>query len=575
MRLSRYLLATLRVDPREAESRSHRLLLRAGMIRQIAAGIYDVLPTGLRSLRKLESILREEMNRAGALEVSLPLVQPAELWKESGRLDQYGKELLRFNDRNSRPFVLGPTHEEVITDLVRRELSSYRQLPLFLYQIHTKFRDEPRPRFGLMRAREFMMKDAYSFHSSPESMAEGYELMRETYIRIFTRFDLQFRVVEADTGAIGGSKSHEFVVLASSGEAEIVYCPLCSYAANRELAPYLRNDSVRPPSPASPAPEKIYTPGKRTIAQVSEYLKSSPAEFLKVVILKSSRGPFMACLRGDLEISDVKFRNAIQAEWVEIMPPEEVEKLGLFPGFIGPMGTHAGLPVVCDHSVKTMGEVITGANEVDYHLQHVVPGRDFQPAAYADLALVPDASPCPNCSRGKICIEKGIEVGHIFELGVKYSKAMNATFLNEKGERQFFWMGCYGIGVGRTLAAAIEQGADDRGIFLPPALAPFTLAIVPLDLTDPNISREAERLYQEFLSRGVDVLFDDRDERAGIKLTDLELIGIPFRIVLGRKGYARGVVEWGERKGLKVVEVPISEIIPFAIARIRETQVSS
>lgn len=568
MRLSRYLLATLRSDPREAESVSHRLLLRAGMIRQIAAGIYDILPTGLRSLRKLEAIVREEMNRAGALEVQLPVVQPAELWKESGRLEQYGKELLRFQDRNLRTFVLGPTHEEVITDLVRREVTSYRALPLFLYQIHTKFRDEPRPRFGLMRAREFVMKDAYSFHATPESMEEGYERMRHAYIQIFRRCELDFRVVEADTGAIGGSRSHEFIVLATSGEAEVVHCNLCGYAANRELAEF-RRDEHTPPVPSSvPSPEKLYTPGKSTIEEVARYLKVSPQELLKVVLFKSSTGPAMVCIRGDLEVSDVKVRNALKAEWVEILPPEEVLSLQLVPGFTGPQAAPPGVRVLCDLSVRENSSWISGANEVDYHLRNLVPGRDFTPQTYADLALVPEGAPCPACQKGVLARERGIEVGHIFQLGLKYSEAMGATFLDESGNRKPFWMGCYGIGIGRTLAAAIEQNHDEKGIVFPPALAPFLLAIVPLDPSDPEILRAAEDLYETLRSRGLDVVLDDRDERPGVKLTDLELIGIPYRIVLGKKGFARGIGEWGVRRGRKVEEIPLKELADFALEQL-------
>lgn len=570
MRLSRYLLATLRTDPKEAESPSHRLLLRAGMIRQVASGIYDLLPTGLRSIRKIEAILREEMNRAGALEVQLPLVQPADLWRESGRLDLYGKELLRFVDRNQRPFVLGPTHEEVITDLVRREVSSYRQLPLILYQIHTKFRDEPRPRFGLMRAREFSMKDAYSFHATPESMVEGYELMRETYIRIFNRCDLDFRVVEADTGAIGGSKSHEFVVLAKTGEAEIVHCSLCNYAANRELTPYIREDPPPSPLPSPPPPEKVYTPGKRTIVELSEFLGVPPEKILKIVVMDSSKGPHLVGIRGDLEVSEVKFRNAIHAEWAMILPEEETVKLGLAPGFIGPFGKATSLPFLCDLSVAGLDEVITGANEKDYHLLHVKPGRDFHPQTFADIALVAEGSPCPSCKKGKLHIEKGIEVGHIFQLGTKYSQAMNATFLDQHGKRQPFWMGCYGIGVGRTFSAAIEQGFDDKGIVLPPALSPFLLAVVPLDPSDTDLNREGERIYQALLKSNLDVVLDDRNERAGVKLTDLELIGIPFRIVLGKRGLSKGVAEWQERKGGKSEEIPLSQVVEIAKERLKK-----
>lgn len=541
MRLSRYLLATLRDDPREAETVSHRLMLRAGMIRQLAAGIYDLLPTGLRVIRRVEQIVREEMNRAGALEVQLPVVQPAELWHESRRWDGYGKELLRLRDRHDREFVLGPTHEEVVTDLLRRTVSSYRQLPLNLYQIHTKFRDEIRPRFGLMRGREFTMKDAYSFHADPESLDAEYESMVATYRRIFERCGLEFRDVEADTGAIGGSSSHEFMVLADSGEDAVAFCDHCDYAANVEKAAFGRGPAA--PATASER-ESVSTPDRRSIEEVSGFLGIGPERMLKTLAYDSSAGLCVIVLRGDLELEEAKLRAELGLDWLHPLEADDVEsKLGAPVGSLGPIGLPDKVRILADISVATVGDGVTGANQPDLHLRHVVPGRDFRPEAELDLARAREGDACPRCTAGKLRIRRGIEVGHVFKLGTRYSEHMNAVVQDPEGQSRPMWMGCYGIGIGRTAAAAIEQNHDDRGIIWPPPLAPFAALVAPLDMRNPELLQAAEDLYDTLRSAGIEAALDDRDERAGVKLTDAELLGVPVRIVMGRKGFERGLAE--------------------------------
>lgn len=558
MRFSRYLIATLREDPKEAETISHRLMLRAGMIRQLAAGVYDLLPTGVRVIKRVEQIVREEMNRAGALEVELPVVQPAELWKESRRWEAYGKELLRFRDRHDREFVLGPTHEEVITDLVRRTVSSYKQLPVNLYQIHTKFRDEVRPRFGLMRGREFTMKDAYSFHADQASLDAEYEAMVEAYKRIFTRCGLDFRAVEADTGSIGGSTSHEFMVLADSGEDAVVSCPACDYAANIEKAEFGRGPAQDGPTP--PERRRVSTPGKRSIEEVSAFLGVGPERMLKTLAFDSSEGPVVAVVRGDLEISEVKVRATLAADWVRLLEPEAIAARFKVPvGFMGPVGLGADVRLLLDHSVATIRDGVTGANEPDAHFIHVQPGRDFELSTTVDLAEAAEGAPCPRCAGGTLRIHRGIEVGHVFKLGTKYSEALQATFLDPQGATRIMTMGCYGIGIGRTAAAAIEQNHDDKGIVWPVPLAPFSAVVVPLDLRTPELLAAAEGIYGALRAAGFDVAIDDRDERAGVKLTDAELLGIPHRIVLGRKSFERGVAEWLRRDTGETTEIPLDQ----------------
>jgi prolyl-tRNA synthetase len=564
MRVSRFLLSTIRETPAEAETISHQLMLRAGMIRKLAAGIYTWLPLGLRALRKVENIVREEMNRAGAQEVLMPAMQPAELWQESGRWDQYGPELLRLTDRHKRDFCLGPTHEEVITDLIRREIKSYRQLPANFYQIQMKFRDEIRPRFGVMRAREFLMKDAYSFHVSEASLAETYRAMHETYSRIFRRVGLEFRPVAADTGAIGGSNSHEFHVLADSGEDAIAICPKCDYAANVEMAQAL------PPMGKRPAPGKalqtVDTPGKHSIEEVSQFLKVDPKQTIKTLLVKGTGGVIALVLRGDHELNEVKAVKLPQVvKPLVFVTPGEVElAAGCEPGSIGPVGMK--IPVIADESATRLGDFVCGANVNGKHLINVNWGRDAAEPIVADLRKVVDGDPCPasdqaECS-GTLSIRRGIEVGHIFQLGTKYSEAMQATVLDEAGMSVTMLMGCYGIGVSRVVAATIEQNHDDNGIIWPDAIAPFQIALVPIGYNkSPAVRETVDRLYGELVHAGFDVLLDDRDERPGVIFADMDLIGIPHRLVLGDKGLAKGVIEYKGRKDKQVREVPLGEIV--------------
>ena len=566
MRVSRFLLATVRETPAEAETLSHQLMLRAGLIRKLAAGIYSWLPLGLRVLRKVETIVREEMNRAGAQEVLMPAVQPAELWQESGRWDQYGPELLRFKDRHQRDFCFGPTHEEVITDLIRREIKSYRQLPANFYQIQMKFRDEIRPRFGVMRAREFLMKDAYSFHQNEASLRETYQVMHDTYSAIFRRVGLNFRPVAADTGAIGGSNSHEFHVLADSGEDAIALCSKCHYAANVELAAAL------PPVGKRPAPGKpmqtVDTPGQHTIEEVSRFLKVDPKRTVKTLLVKGTGGVIALVLRGDHELNEAKTMKLPQvAKPLIFVTPGEVElAAGCEPGSIGPVGLK--IPVIADESAARLGDFVCGANITGKHLVNVNWGRDAAEPAVADLRKVVDGDPCPDSGKGQcegtLAIRRGIEVGHIFQLGTKYSEAMQATVLDETGKSVIMPMGCYGIGVSRVVAAAIEQNHDDNGIIWPDAIAPFQIALVPIGYGKSGKVREiVDRLYGELVHTGFDVLLDDRDERPGIIFADMDLIGIPHRVVLGDKGLAKGAAEYKGRRDKQPKEVPLDQLAGF------------
>ncbi|HEY7586542.1 MAG TPA: proline--tRNA ligase [Candidatus Deferrimicrobiaceae bacterium] len=563
IRYSSYLMPTTKETPSDAEVTSHRLMLRAGMIRKVASGIYNYLPAGLRVLRKVERILREEMDRAGALEVLFPCVIPSELWRESGRWDAYGKELLRFKDRADREFCLGPTHEEVVTDLVRREIRSYRQMPVNLYQIQDKFRDEIRPRFGLMRGREFFMKDAYSFDADESGAAESYRRMYEAYCRIFRRMGLSFRAVEADTGAIGGSSSHEFMVIADSGEDAIVSCEACDYAANVEKA------EVPPPafSEASGGgasePRKVSTPGKRTIEEVAGFLGIDPGALIKTLVFESDKGDVAVLVSGRYEVNEVKVKNLLAADWIRLAPEERVRFLtGAPSGFAGPVGL--SMKILADHSVKGIAAGATGANEKDAHLVDVVPGRDFAPEAYADLRLVAEGDSCPRCG-APLRFSRGIEVGHVFRLGTKYSKALSATYLDAAGKEQPVVMGCYGIGVGRTAAAAVEQHNDADGIVWPISIAPFEVTVVPVNMKHEGLVREAVRAAEELSGRGIEVLLDDRDERPGIKFKDADLCGIPIRVTFGEKNLAAGFAEIRDRKTGVTERVEISRI-PDAVA---------
>jgi prolyl-tRNA synthetase len=549
VRFSRLLIPTLKETPAEAEVVSHQLMVRAGMIRKLAAGIYSLLPLGLRVIRNVERIVREELNVAGAQEVELPTVVPSELWQESGRWDVYGKELLRLKDRHDRSFCLGPTHEEVITDIVRREVRSYRQLPLNLYQIHTKFRDEIRPRFGLMRAREFRMMDAYSFHADDADLDREYEAMRAAYVRIFDRCGLTHAVVEADTGAIGGKDSHEFMVLADSGEDLVVICPGCGYAANVEKAE-VKLASLEAPAASGKTPPiaEVATPGKKTVEDVSAFLEAEPARFIKTLLYRTEDGLVMALVRGDLQVNDLKLKAHLGARVLELAGDAEIEAATGAPvGFLGPVKPPRFTgKVVADESVRGLRDAVTGANRPDAHLVHVEPGRDFAPGAYADLRLARPGDACARCGAA-VDFRRGIEVGHIFKLGVKYSEALRATFLDAQGAERPLIMGTYGIGIGRTAAAAIEQNHDDKGIIWPAGLAPFAVTVLPLQ-PDPDVIAAADRIARELEEQGVEPLLDDRDERAGVKFADADLIGIPVRIVVGKKSLASGNVEIALRR---------------------------
>jgi prolyl-tRNA synthetase len=569
MRVSRFLLSTVRETPAEAETISHQLMLRAGMIRKLATGIYTWLPLGLRALRKVESIVREEMNHAGAQEILMPAVQPAELWQESGRWEQYGPELLRIRDRHQREFCIGPTHEEVVTDLLRRELKSYRQLPANFFQIQMKFRDEMRPRFGVMRAREFLMKDAYSFHLDEASLKETYQVMHASYTRIFSRVGLEFRPVAADTGSIGGSNSHEFHVLADSGEDAIAICSKCEYAANVELAQAL------PPMGKRPAPgqamQTVDTPGQHTIEQVSTFLKIDAKQTVKTLLVKGTGGVIALIVRGDHELNEVKTVKLPQvAKPLMFVTPGEVElAAGCEPGSIGPVGLK--ITVIADESAARLADFVCGANINGKHLINVNWGRDLPEPIVADLRKAVDGDPCPagECS-GTLTIRRGIEVGHIFQLGTKYSEAMQATVLDEAGRSVVMPMGCYGIGVSRVVAAAIEQNHDSNGIIWPDAIAPFHIALVPIGYSKSPAVREAiDQLYSELVRAGFDVLLDDRDERPGVIFADMDLIGIPHRLVLGDKGLAKGIIEYKGRRDKAAREVPLDQIVDTLRATIK------
>jgi len=560
MRYSNFLIPTLREDPAEAEVASHRLMLRAGMIRKLAAGVYSMLPLGERVIQKMTQIIREEMNRAGAMELTLPFVQPAELWQESGRWDVYGKELLRLKDRHNREFCLGPTHEEVITDLVRGAISSYRQLPINLYQIHIKFRDEIRPRFGVMRAREFIMKDAYSFDIDEKGAEVSYMKMHAAYSRIFERLGLKFRPVEADSGPIGGNFSHEFMVLADTGEDVIVTCSSCDYAANTEKAEILKPDSPETASGGFKALERVETPNMRTIEEVTGFLKAASRKLIKTLVFDSSNGPVVALVRGDHEINEIKLKNLLACDYLELAEEDLIEKLTRAPrGFAGPVGLQ-DVRIIADYGL--MGEInmITGGNERDIHVINVNYKRDFEVSEFADIRLAGAGDACPRCGCA-LSTTRGIEVGHIFKLGTKYSKTMNAVYLDEDGKSIDMVMGCYGIGVGRTVAAAIEQSHDDDGIIFPMAIAPFSVMVVPVNTSDAGQMRIADQIYQALLEKGVDVIIDDRDERAGIKFKDADMIGIPVRVTVGKFAVKEDTVDIKIRKTGEVSKVLTADAV--------------
>jgi prolyl-tRNA synthetase len=562
MKVSQFPLATVKETPADAEIVSHQLMLRTGMIRKIAAGIYSWQPLGLRVLRKVEAIVREEMNRAGGLELLMPAVQPAELWQESGRWEQYGPELLRIRDRHHREFCFGPTHEEVITDLVRREVRSYKQLPVNYYQIQTKFRDEIRPRFGVMRAREFLMKDAYSFHLNHASLDATYRVMYDTYCRIFSRLGLEFRAVRADSGAIGGALSHEFHVLADSGEDAIVFSTESEYAANLELAEALPPDSSRPLPSADR--HTVDTPGQHSIEDVSRALEVSPAQCVKTLLVKGEDGSVVAlCLRGDHTLNEIKAEKLDQiAQPLTFASDDQVREVaGCAPGSLGPI--KLGIPVIADHSAAQLSDFVCGANIDGKHLTGMNWARDCGEPLVADIRNLVEGDPSPD-GKGRVCIARGIEVGHIFQLGEKYSQAMKATVLDENGRETVMTMGCYGIGVTRIVAAAIEQNHDNQGITWPHSLAPFQVAVLGMNQKKSQRVREAcDGLYRELLDAGLDVIFDDRGVRPGVMFADMELIGIPYRVVIGEKNLDKGLLEYRARCGGENENIPRDEIVAF------------
>ncbi|MDQ2639294.1 MAG: proline--tRNA ligase [Pseudomonadota bacterium] len=560
MRLSRYPVNTAKESPADAEVISHKLMLRAGLIRRLAAGIYTWMPMGLRAVRKVENIIREEMDRAGALELLMPAVQPAELWQESRRWEQYGPELLRLKDRHERDFVIGPTHEEVITDIARRELKSYRQLPVNFYQVQTKFRDEIRPRFGVMRGREFLMKDAYSFHADEASLAEGYAVMKAAYMRMFERMGLTFRAVRADTGSIGGSASEEFQVLADSGEDAIAVSDADDYAANLELATTPAFDGRR--APAAQAMTQVATPATKSIAAVCALLKVPADRCVKTLVVEGSDGGVVALVvRGDHELNAVKAQKiAGVASPLRMASAARVQAAtGTETGFLGPVG----LPcrIVADHAAAALADFVCGANAVDAHLTGVNWGRDLPEPETADLRNVVDGDPSPS-GKGSLTIRRGIEVGHIFQLGRKYSEALKLTVLDPAGKDLVPLMGCYGIGVTRIVAAAIEQNHDDKGIIWPEPLAPYTVLLVTLNHDRSEaVRKQADSLYAAFTAAGIDVLYDDRDARPGVKFADAELLGIPHCIVVGDRGLAAGRLEYRNRRSGATTEIPVDDVL--------------
>ncbi|SHO44877.1 proline--tRNA ligase [Desulfopila aestuarii] len=566
MRYTQMLLPTLKENPAEAEVVSHRLMLRAGFMRKLTSGVYTYLPYGLAAIRRVENIVREEMNRAGAQELMMPMVQPADLWRETGRYDKYGPELLRFHDRHERESCLGPTHEEVITDIVRRELHSYRDLPINLYQIQTKFRDEIRPRFGLMRGREFLMKDAYSFDVDDAGAEVAYRKMYDAYKRIFSRCGLKFRAVQADSGAIGGSFSHEFMVLAKTGEDTIVVCGDCEYAANMEKA-VVKIAEIDNTEPLADL-EKVETPGKRKVDAVCEFMGIAPSQLVKTMVYLADGKPVAVLLRGDREVEDVKLKNLLGVADVELAEDKAVfDATGVPTGYLGPV--NIPIRVVADQEVATMRNFVVGANEKNYHLKNVNLGRDFEVEAVADLRQITTEDPCPQCG-GKLELTEGIEVGHVFKLGTSYSESMKAVFQDSEGQEKPFVMGCYGIGVSRVVAAAIEQNHDDNGIIFPVPLAPFQVVVLNLGVNDGVMTEASEKLYRELQEAGFDVLLDDRDERPGSKFKDADLLGMPFRVTVGKSFTKNGTMEIRRRRDGFTEEAGPDAIVALLKSRINE-----
>jgi len=562
MRWSHTFIHTLRQDPADAEVVSHRLMVRAGFISKVAAGIYNYLPLAARSLTKLSAIVREEMTGAGSAELVMPAVQPSELWQDSGRWAEYGPELLRIKDRHERDFCFGPTHEEIITDIVRGTVKSYKQLPVNMYQIQTKFRDEIRPRFGLIRGREFLMKDAYTFHADDADLDVAYRAMERAYRRVFTRCGLRYTQVEADTGNIGGSESHEFMVLADTGEDAILSCPECHYGANVEKAETGALEAAPPwPLDTPDAPRRVDTPDQRTIEEVSEFLEISPAHLVKTLIFETDKEHVAVLIRGDLEVNEIKLKNALDCLHLQLASEEKIREITGGPqGFSGPVGL-SDIRILADPSVMELAVAATGANTDHTHVVGVVPGRDFEPDLVVDVRLALAGDPCPRCD-GTLIEKRGIEVGHVFKLGTKYSKAMCCTFLDAEGDEKLMTMGCYGLGVSRTMAAAIEQNHDDKGIIWPLPLAPYEVALVLINSDKEEVVEAAEGLYRQLVDAGIDVLFDDRPERPGVKFNDMDLIGFPVRIVVGKRGLDNGEIELSLRRDGERRSTPIDELVP-------------
>ena len=562
MRVSRLYAPTLREVPAEAEVVSHQLMLRAGFMRKAAGGIYSYLPLALRVLKKIETIVREEMDQAGAQELLMPIVQPAEMWQESGRWDVYGAEMFRLNDRHNRNFCLGPTHEEMVTTLIRADIRSYRQLPLNVYQIQNKFRDERRPRFGLMRGREFIMKDAYSFDRDEEALDKSYQAMYDAYTRIFNRCGLNFRPVEADSGAIGGSGSHEFMVIADSGEAEIVFCNQCDYAANVEKAELAPITSVDEPLNDL---KTVETPDCKTIADVCSYLNLPIEKSVKAVAYTSEKGLILCFVRGDHEVNEIKVINTCNVINLEMASEEELSKAGTVGGYMGPVGMDPEkVMIVVDSSVMNMHNFCCGANKCDAHYLNVNPGRDFTPTYVADIRLIKVSDACPHCG-GKISKARGIEVGQVFKLFTKYSEALKATYLDENGKEKPMVMGCYGVGVSRTMAAAIEQNNDADGIIWPAAIAPYQVLVVPVNVKDELSTQMAEEVYSNLLKAGIETAIDDRKERPGVKFKDADLIGYPIRVVIGPKTLTEKQIEVKIRKTGEVISLPLNDDYVIAV----------
>jgi prolyl-tRNA synthetase len=575
MRATRFFISTLKEAPADAEIVSHKLMMRAGMIKRLGSGIYNYMPMGLRVIRKVENIVREEMNRAGAIEMLMPVVQPAELWQETGRWDKMGPELMRVKDRHGRDYIIQPTSEEAITDVVRSDIRSYRQLPVNFYHIQTKFRDERRPRFGLMRGREFTMKDAYSFDRDVEGLKKSYQIMFDAYTRIFQRFGLQFRAVAADNGAIGGSGSHEFHVIAETGEDALVYCPTSDYAANMEAAEAVALSATRPA--ASAALTKTATPGKAKCEDVAAFLNIPLQSTVKSIVLavddeekgEAGKQIWLLLLRGDHELNEVK-ANKIPglANYRFATEAEIVEWFGTLPGYLGPINTKKPVHIVADRTVANMADFVCGANEADFHFTGANWGRDLPEPLVLDIRNVVDGDPSPD-GKGVLAIQRGIEVGHVFQLGTRYSQDMKATFLDENGKPQLLQMGCYGIGVTRILGAAIEQNFDDKGIIWPTAIAPFEVVICPMGMDRSEaVKAETEKLYTAMLEAGIDVILDDRGERPGAMFADWELIGVPHRVVIGDRGLKEGKLEYVGRRDTEATNVPVAEMLAFVQSKL-------